>query len=244
MGQGQPKGQKEIRCNDKETMNQIRSKRVSDPQESSDSVKGSPDSHNRSRSEETKYYYTPPYINLRAGTGQHDTAGTKKALRNERGGTDRHNAVPNSKSKSSNSIIRRIGDPADRTRRNMSVSKRAQLQSIGGTERTFGKLQNRYGTGLFEKERPTSQGRHTAKSTAPSTLIGSQKSRAPTSDYTFQDVASSKEGSMEKKQTTQLSYAAPTDEMVKRWIKIIRQRVPTIDLVDISAEIRPDSQKR
>ena len=38
-------------------------------------------------------------------------------------------------------FVRKIGDPVDRARKNMSVSKRARhLMNIGGTERKFGKL--------------------------------------------------------------------------------------------------------
>lgn len=40
------------------------------------------------------------------------------------------------------------------------------------------------------------------------------------------------------------SYEDPTDEMIKRWIKIIRRRVPTVDLVDISAEVFPVNSKK
>ena len=32
--------------------------------------------------------------------------------------------------------------------------------------------------------------------------------------------------------------------MIKRWIKIIRRRVPTVDLVDISAEVFPINSKK
>ena len=35
------------------------------------------------------------------------------------------------------------------------------------------------------------------------------------------------------------SSANATEEMIKRWIKIIKGRVPTVDLVDISAEVLP-----
>ena len=42
-----------------------------------------------------------------------------------------------------------------------------------------------------------------------------------------------------------LSYLDPSDEMHKRWLKLLQKRVPTIDLVDLSAEIEPfNSHKR
>ena len=43
----------------------------------------------------------------------------------------------------------------------------------------------------------------------------------------------------------ELSYVDPTEEMTKRWLKVIQRRTPTIDLVDISAEVFPfNPQKR
>ena len=42
-----------------------------------------------------------------------------------------------------------------------------------------------------------------------------------------------------------LSYLDPTEEMNKRWLKLLQKKVPTIDLVDISAEALPfNSHKR
>ena len=44
---------------------------------------------------------------------------------------------------------------------------------------------------------------------------------------------------------SQLSYIDPTEEMNKRWLKEIQRKIPTIDLVDISAEVFPfNSHKR
>ena len=43
----------------------------------------------------------------------------------------------------------------------------------------------------------------------------------------------------------QIGYMDPTEEMNKRWLKLIQSKVPTIDLVDISAEVFPyNSHKR
>ena len=43
----------------------------------------------------------------------------------------------------------------------------------------------------------------------------------------------------------QIGYMDPTEEMNKRWLKLIQSKVPTVDLVDISAEVFPyKSHKR
>ena len=105
-----------------------------------------------------------------------------------------------------------------RGRKNMSVTKRArQLMNLGGTERTFAKLPKSYVTKTPDKERPISQGR-TVKSTAPSTLFSSPKSKAPPSNFSLK----TSETFVTKPRTdNSLSYADPTEEMVKRWIKLI-----------------------
>ena len=67
------------------------------------------------------------------------------------------------------------------------------------------------------------------------------------------------QSTLKKKQTTaskgreltripslsQPAHPDPTAEMNKRWLKIIKRKVPAVDLVDISAEIFPyNSDKR
>ena len=43
----------------------------------------------------------------------------------------------------------------------------------------------------------------------------------------------------------ELRYVDPTDEMNRRWLKVLQKKAPTIDLVDVSAEVYPfNSHKR
>ena len=41
-----------------------------------------------------------------------------------------------------------------------------------------------------------------------------------------------------------INYVDPTEEMNNRWFKIIKQRLPTVDLIDISAEVFPFGTKK
>ena len=42
-----------------------------------------------------------------------------------------------------------------------------------------------------------------------------------------------------------MTFEDPTEEMNKRWVRLIQRKVPTIDLVDVSAEVYPfNSHKR
>lgn len=48
-----------------------------------------------------------------------------------------------------------------------------------------------------------------------------------------------------QKAFNELSYVEPTEEMNKRWLKMLQKKIPNIDLVDISAELYPyNSHKR
>ena len=40
-------------------------------------------------------------------------------------------------------------------------------------------------------------------------------------------------------ETHRLLYVNPTEEMNRRWLNIIKKRLPTIDLIDISVEVLP-----
>ena len=68
------------------------------------------------------------------------------------------------------------------------------------------------------------------------------------SPQTQVEAASAAQGSSYVKEQTAfqgLSYLDPTDEMNKRWLKLLQKKTPTIDLVDISAEVEPfNSHKR
>ena len=68
------------------------------------------------------------------------------------------------------------------------------------------------------------------------------------SPQTQVEAASAAQGSSyvkEQKAFKELSYLDPTDEMNKRWLKLLQKKTPTIDLVDISAEVEPfNSYKR
>ena len=141
-------------------MGHMRGKRLSDFWESGDNLEDGPNCHNRYSFDEMKECYSPPYIKLTVNRDRKNTPGNQKGFRVTRGGSDRHVANNiNSKLKSKSPTIRKLGDPADRTRKNMSVSKRAQkLLCLVGKERTFGKFHNKYFSELLEKETPSSQG--------------------------------------------------------------------------------------
>ena len=59
------------------------------------------------------------------------------------------------------------------------------------------------------------------------------------SSLTFQNPVSSKQTSEQKSRHSQPSHKEPSEEMVNRWIALIKKRVPTIDLVDISTQTKP-----
>lgn len=186
--------------------------------------------------------HSPPYANLPVSRDRRDTPGPKKVFPGDVNSVGSLSAMRNERKDEPLRSGRKVPEPVGRGRKNMSVTKRArQLMNLGGTERTFAELPKRYVTKTPDKERPTSQG-HTAKSTAPSTLISSAKSKAPPSNLSFQTSGS---GVTKQRSENRPRYADPTEEMVSRWIKLIKRRVPTIDLVDISAEVFPfNAEKR
>ena len=111
-------------------------------------------------------------------------------------------------------------------------------QNTAGRQIVF----KRHDTGILPI-RATSQETHETRSTEmKSTEYSSQGSPQKI------DGASSVCGSSyvkEQKAFRELSYLDPTEEMNKRWLKLLQKKVPTIDLVDISAEVYPfNSHKR
>ena len=104
------------------------------------------------------------------------------------------------------------------------------MMNIGGTER---KLKN----GYVVKTTARSTSRETSmKSTIASTQASrfeSDKSIKLT-ENAYQSTYTSSQ-----KKFNELSYVDPTEEMNKRWLKVIQKRIPTVDLVDISAEVFP-----
>lgn len=67
------------------------------------------------------------------------------------------------------------------------------------------------------------------------------------SEYGMKSNASTNASSKKTKSSTGLSDESnldPTDVMIKRWIKLIQKRVPTVDLIDISAEAVPNKAKK
>ena len=98
-----------------------------------------------------------------------------------------------------------------------------QLSDISGSERIMGINQKCYVT-KNQRERSTSQERGPY-----STISSSYKSTEGTSNNS----AGTMSGSSVNNDAT--------EEMVKRWVSVIRANVPTIDLIEISAETIPNS---
>lgn len=121
-----------------------------------------------------------------------------------------------------------------RIRKTLSVSKRqSQMMS---DRKVVTKRQNSDATEMISERATSQETAFAEKRTAYSSTASEHRTDGSSSPVARGSIYGL---------SSKMSYLDPTEEMNKRWLKVIQKQVPTIDLLDISAEVYPfNSQKR
>ena len=162
---------------------------------------------------------SPPQVSLPVSKGNYDVTGMKPSI-----------SLPMSmkKNKSEKTKVTKIADGRTQIRQTLSVEKRqSQMNRHGNSD---SKTRPIYSDATNVQSRATSQ-----ESQSRATEATSEEIKA-TTDGTS---SAGKSSIFSMRKANNLPYVDPTEEMNKRWLKHIQKKVPTIDLVDISAEVYP-----